>query len=61
MNKKLENEYGNGGFYPNVASSIFTVLPGVTAGCLSTERFYGNQVPLSEDKCFQVFRKYWCW
>ncbi len=42
MNKKLENEYGNGDI-------------------LFTERFYGNQVHLSEDRCFQVFKKYWCW
>ena len=31
-----------------------------TVDVLSTRYFYGNQRALTEDRCFQVFRKFWC-
>ena len=32
-----------------------------TVDVLSACYFCGNQRALTEDRCFQVFRKFWCW
>ena len=42
---------------PDLSFTNAFTLP-VGQDILSTERFYGNQVHLSEGRCFQVFRKY---